>query len=239
MSNGGGAVGHLDIGGVFAKTTEIYKRTFVRVWVVALILMVPAGIIQALLGDDGAGQWIGQLVNLIASAWLIGSLVKVVEDVEVDGRIDRSVGDVLGSVLPRLLGLIVLQIIVAIIVGVGLLLLIIPGIILYLVLVAAVPAFVVEERGVFDSMSRSAELTKGNRMRILGVGLVVLAIWIAVGVIAALLIALSPIIGVLALIVASVALYPYVSIITAVLYFRLRELKGGARSGPLGEPAAA
>lgn len=240
MSNG--ATAHLDIGGVFDKTTEIYKQAFGTVWLVALILMVPTGIIVALLGDEGILEFVGSLVSLAASAWLIGSIVRIVQDVEADGRVDQTVGEVLGSVLPRLLPLIALQIIVNVLIGVGLILLIVPGVIAALILIASVPAFVVEGLGVFDAMSRSAELTRGNRMRILAVGLIVLGIYIAVALIGALLVAATPVIGVLALIIVAVLLYPYVSIITAVLYFRLRELHGSPAAGspeggPL-EPAA-
>jgi hypothetical protein len=238
MSNGGGAAAHLDIGGVFEKTAEIYKRSFGTVWLVALILMVPSAIIVALLGDEGVLQFIGSLVNLAFSAWLVGSIVRIVQDVEADGRVDQSVGELLGSVAPRLIPLILLQIVVGILTAVGLILLIIPGIIIALMLIASVPAFVVENLGVFDAMSRSAELTKGNRMRILAVGLAVLAAYIVIAVIGALLIAAAPVVGVIAMIIVAVLLYPYVSIITAVLYFRLRELHGGAPSGAVVEPAA-
>lgn len=238
MSDGAGAAGSLDVGGVFDKTTEIYKQSFSTVWIVALILMVPSAIISAILGDEGLLGLIGSLVTLAASAWLIGSVVRIVEDVEADGRVDRSVGEVLGSVWPRLLPLVILQLVVGILIAIGLVLLIVPGVILALMLIAAVPSFVVEGRGVFDSMSRSSELTRGNRMRILAVGLIVLAVYIAIALIGALLVAAVPVLGVIVLIALAVLLYPYVSIITAVLYFRLRELHGGAPDAGLApEPA--
>ena len=235
MTNGSGAAAHLDIGGVFEKTTDIYKRCFGTVWLVALILMVPSSIIVALLGDDSGLQFLGSLINLAVGAWLIGSIVRIVQDVEADGRVDQSVGEVLGSVLPRLLPLIALQLVIGIGVAIGLVLLIVPGVILALMWIAAVPAFVVEERGVFDALSRSSDLTRGNRMRILAVGLIVLAIYVAVGVIGALLVAAAPVVGVIVLIAVVVLAYPYVSIITAVLYFRLRELHGGATDGTVAE----
>lgn len=242
MSDGAGTAGHLDIGGVFAKTSDIYKEAFGTVWIVALILMIPAAIIVAILGDDGILGFIGSLINLAASAWLIGSIVRIVEDVEADGRVDKSVGELLGSVAPRLIPLIVLQLIIGIGVGIGLVLLIIPGVILALMWIAAIPAFVVEEKGIFESLSRSSELTRGNRMRILGVGIVVLAIYIAVALIGGLLVAAAPVIGVIALVITAVLLYPYISIISAVLYFRLRELQGGGVAPAVGpesiEPTA-
>jgi hypothetical protein len=47
-------------------------------------------------------------------------------------------------------------------------LLVIPGVIVFLMLFVATPACVVERLGPFDSMDRSAQLTKGHRWKILG-----------------------------------------------------------------------
>lgn len=227
MNAAGEAAGQLDIGGVFDRTTEIYKQCFSTVWIVALILMVPAAIIVAILGNDGLLGLVGSLVNLAASAWLIGSIVRIVEDVEVDGTVDLAVGEVLGSVWPRLIALILLEIVIAILVAFGLILLIVPGVILALMWIVAIPSMVVEGLGVFDSMGRSSQLTKGNRMRILAVGLIVLAIYLGIAIIGGLLVAAVPIVGAIALVALAVILYPYVSIITSVLFFRLRDLHAG------------
>lgn len=234
MNAAGEAAGQLDIGGVFDKTTEIYKQCFSTVWIVALILMVPAAIIVAILGNDGLLGLIGSLVNLAASAWLIGSIVRIVEDVEADGKVDLPVGELLGSVWPRLISLILLELVIAILVAFGLILLIVPGVILALMWIVAIPSMVVEGLGVFESMSRSSELTRGNRMRILAVGLIVLAIYLGIAIIGGLLVAAVPVIGAIVLVALAVLLYPYISIITSVLFFRLRDLQAGH-----GEPLVA
>ena len=98
MSGSSGTNGHLDIGGVFEATGDYYSRGFGTFWLVALILLVPAAIIQFVLGDGGLGGLIGSLVQLIASAWLIGSVIRIVQDIHGDGQVDYSVGDLLGSV---------------------------------------------------------------------------------------------------------------------------------------------
>jgi hypothetical protein len=218
---------HLDIGGVFEATTEIYKKCFGTVWIVALILLVPAAIIVALLGNGGLGGLLGSLIQLVVTAWLLGSIIRIVQDVEEDGQVDWSVGDILGSVTGKLIGIILLQIVVSILVFIGFVFFVIPGVILALMWAVSLPSLVVEDKGVFDSMSRSSELTKHNRMRILGVVLVVLAIYIVIAIVAALLTAAVPILGIIALIVIGVLAYPYIAIISAVLYYRLVELKDG------------
>jgi len=218
---------HLDIGGVFEATTEIYKKCFGTVWIVALILLVPTAIIVGLLGNDGLGGLLGSLIQLVATAWLLGSIIRIVQDVEQDGQVDWSVGDILGSVTGKLIGIILLQIVVSILVFIGFIFFVIPGVILALMWSVSMPSLVVEDKGVFDSMSRSSELTKQNRMRILGVVLVVLVLYIAIFVIAALLTAAVPVLGIIALIIVGVLAYPYIAIISAVLYYRLVELKDG------------
>ncbi len=227
MSGSSGTNGHLDIGGVFEATGDYYSRGFGTFWLVALILLVPAAIIQFVLGDGGLGGLIGSLVQLIASAWLIGSVIRIVQDIHGDGQVDYSVGDLLGSVWPRLLAIILLEILLGIIIGIGLFLFIIPGVILALVLAVAMPSLIVEDIGVFDSMSRSADLTRDNRMRILAVGLLVILIYVGIAVLTMLLVAVTPILGVIAGLVLGILLYPYLAMLTTVLYYRLVELKEG------------
>ena len=222
-----GTGSHLDIGGVFERTGEIYQRAFGTVWLVALVLLIPSAIIQIIRGEGAFGSFLGRIVQLVAAAWLMGSVVRIVQDVEARGDVDYTLGEFLGSVWPRLLAIIVLEFIVGILVGVGLIFLIIPGIIIALVLAVSLPALVVEDRGIFDSMSRSAELTRDNRMRILAVG--ILVVLIAWGVVA-LTVLLSMMvwwIGALAGLILGILLYPYLSMLTTVLYFRLVELQEG------------
>jgi len=227
MSGSTGTGSHLDIGGVFEATGDIYKKAFGTFWIVALVLLIPAAILEAIFGAGGVGGIISGIVRLVTTAWLAGAVIRIVQDVENDGRVDYTVGDLLGSVWPRLLAIIGLQILVAIIVTIGLIFLIIPGIILALVLAVSLPALLVENIGVFDSMSRSAELTKHNRMRILGVGLLLILIVFGIAILVGLLAAVTPILGAIVGLILGVLLYPYISMLTAVLYYRLVALKGG------------
>lgn len=227
MSGPSGTGSHLDIGGVFEKTGDIYSKAFGTFWIVALVLLIPPAILQWLIGDSALGGLVSAIVNIFATAWLAGGVVRIVQDVEADGQVDYSVGDLLGSVWPRLLAIVGLQIVVGIIIFFGLIFFIIPGIILALVLVVSLPALVVEDGGIFDSMGRSAALTKDNRMRILAVGILMILILVGIAIVAGLLSAITPIIGALAMLVLGVLLYPYIYMLTTVLYFRLVELKEG------------
>jgi len=222
------AEGKLDIGGVFSRTGEIYKQAFGTVWIVALILLIPMVILNSLASEAG---WFMHLIasvwQVIATVWLAGTIVKIVQDVEADGIVDASVGQLLGLAWKRIVPLILLSIVVGVLVGIGFVLLIIPGVILTLMWIVSTPSMMVEDIGVFDSMSRSSELTRDNRMRILGVGLLLVVAYVLIAGIVALLGYITPILAVIAGIILIVAVYPYLAIIASVLYFNLVEVKGG------------
>ncbi|MBK5111068.1 MAG: hypothetical protein JJE10_06825 [Thermoleophilia bacterium] len=228
MSSESGNAGHLDIGGVFESTKEIYGGAFGTVWLAALIIWIPTAIIVALLGTDTVFFSIGKIISALAGVWLTGTFVKIVQDVESDGRVDSSIGELFGAVFPRLLSLLVMGIIIGVCIGIGLIFFIIPGIIIALMWIVAVPAMIVENKGIFDSLGRSLELTKGNWMRILGVGVLILLAFLVIGAVSALLVAITPFLGAIALVVLAVLIYPYMQMIVTVLYFRLVELKEGA-----------
>ena len=77
-----------------------------------------------------------------------------------------SVIDSFSRVKNKILGVVGLSLAIGIAVGIGCIFLLVPGILLMLRWSLAVPAKVLENRGVGDAMSRSSELTQGNRGRI-------------------------------------------------------------------------
>ena len=230
MNTAPNPVGHLDIGGVFSRTADIYKVSFGTIWLVALAIAIPVAIVRGLL--EIPESWflslLGVIVGIVGSVWITGALIKVVQDVESDGQLDAGVGELLGVVTSKLVPLFFLAIVVSILVYVGLIFLIIPGIFLALIWAVSAPAMVVEDEGVFGAMGRSSELTKGNRWRVLGLAIVVFLLYMVVAAVIYLLALITPVLGIIGGIAAIVILYPYVAIIVGVLYFRLVESQGGA-----------
>src|SRR5690606_41158204 len=106
---------------------------------------------------------IAYLVHAFASLWLAGTVVRIIQDAVADGRVDASVGDLFGSVAPKLITLFLLSIVLSVLIGIGFILLIIPGVILTLMWLVSVPALVAVDKGVFDSLSRGVELSKHHR----------------------------------------------------------------------------
>jgi uncharacterized membrane protein len=70
-------------------------------------------------------------------------------------------------------------------IGFGMILLIVPGVILYLMWIVATPVMMAEDRGIIDSLKRSAELTSGSK----GMIFVLLLIFLVLAVIFGMLVA--------------------------------------------------
>lgn len=88
-------------------------------------------------------------------------------------------GECFATALSVLLPLIAMGIVSSLAIGVGLMLLIVPGIYLALGWAVAVPVLVQEREGVFGSLSRSRALTKGSRWRLFAMFLVVFVVlWV-------------------------------------------------------------
>jgi hypothetical protein len=93
-------------------------------------------------------------------------------------HLDRpaSIADSFSSVKGHVLGVMGLSFLISMAAGVGFLALIVPGVLLLIMWSVAVPAKVLEQKSVFNSMSRSMELTKGGWARIFVVGLLIVVL---------------------------------------------------------------
>jgi hypothetical protein len=92
-----------------------------------------------------------------------------------------NAGESLREGLKRVFPVIIASLLTALVVGVGVVLCIIPGLIALTAMAVVVPACVVEQLGPIDSMSRSADLTTGHRWPILAVGVAWVVITLVVG----------------------------------------------------------
>lgn len=117
------------------------------------------------------------LTGLVSAASQAATVVAV-SDVHLDRP--ASVGDSFSRVKGQILGVIGMSMLVGLGVGAGLIALIVPGILLALMWSLAVPVKILENKGATDSMSRSSDLTKGDRGRIFVVWL--LFIVLSVGI---------------------------------------------------------
>jgi hypothetical protein len=174
-------------GAVVARIWEIYRDQFGVLAVTALVLYALQFVIYLVL-SPAAGIALA-VVFWALSVLYQGMVVKLVQDVQ-DGRRDHSVGELLQSVEPVFWPLVAVSILFGIGVGIGFVLLIIPGLILLVIWSVVAPVTVLERPGVFAAFGRSRELVRGNGWNVFGV-IVIVFLSVAVLSIAAGLIASS------------------------------------------------
>jgi hypothetical protein len=117
-------------------------------------------------------------LTVIVSAASQAATVVAVSQVHLDRP--ASVMDSFSRVKGEIVGVIGLSMLVGLGVGFGLIALIVPGILLALMWSLAVPVKILENKGVTDAMSRSSDLTKGDRGRIFVIWLLFIVLSMAV-----------------------------------------------------------
>jgi ABC-type multidrug transport system fused ATPase/permease subunit len=215
---------------------ELYKRHWRHLLPVAFVVFVLLSLLTLLLAwlMGAFGQILGALVTLAGTFWIQGALVVAVDDVR-DGRADLTLGETLSRVRPRLNTLALAGLLAALGIGVGLLLLIVPGLVLATWWLFIVPVIMLEGAGVMDSFGRSRELGRGHGWSVFALLLLTLLVQIA-GQIVVNLFAVplrDSIQGYVASVVATTILAPYVAAAWTLGYYRLREGRSVAQPAVL------
>jgi hypothetical protein len=217
----------LSVGATLSEAFAIYRDQAGVLLPVAFWLFLVVAVLEGLLEDSLA--LIAVIPLSLAVTFLYqGMVVGLVKDVQ-DGRRDSSVGELMRSVLPVLLPLIGAGILVAIGTTIGIVLLIAPGLYLLTIWAVTAPVIVVERRGVFAALGRSRHLVRDNGWPVLGTILIAVLIGIVVAIVLAALagaIADGRILEIVFSALASTVTAPIEALVAAVLYFRLREIKG-------------
>src|SRR6185437_6266956 len=159
------AVQPISPGAVVSRIWEIYRDQFAVLIGTALILFGLEFVLVLLI----PGATIALTILFIALGVLYqGIVVELVQDIQ-DGRRDHSIGELIRSVEPVFWPLVAVSILFGLGVGVGFILLIIPGLILLVIWSVVAPVTVVEHPGVFEAFGRSRALVRGNGWNVFGV----------------------------------------------------------------------
>lgn len=244
-----GAGARFEIGAVISRAFETIASNFALFCGLALVL---AGIPQFVLQFwqvstmDARADLADGAFALTTSYWTMAGvtwIVSVITQAILQGALTRATvmnlsGETPGfaqclSVGIRLIvPMIVIGILSAIGIGLGFVLLIIPGIILWLIWSVVTPAYVQEKIGIFEAFGRSSGLTSGARFSIFLTMLIVLVLlWvlsIPMGFLSAAMAATgNPF--VMALVAAAVSALGTMIMVTvqASIYVELRQLKEG------------
>lgn len=131
-------------------------------------------------------------------------------------------------------------IIFAILWGLGLLLFLIPGIIVYVLLIYYTAAIAVEDRNFVDAFARSISVTKGNRLSVfllfLAFFLVVIAVGIAFSIVGSFFMLVNPTLSTLVDLAAQSVIVTYFAAVVAISYRELTEPSESAEEADEDDP---
>jgi zinc ribbon protein len=234
----------LGFGEIFSKTFEMYRRDFTKYFalfaVVGVIVQVVTSLamqafvlptlpinptsqqlssyLSALLGAIFLLIAVIILVNIIFSTIAEGAAIKLTSEQITKG--EASLGGSIRFTVSKLLSIWALSIIVGIVVGLGFIALIVPGIILAIMFSLALPALLIENKGVFDSISRSRQLVSHRWGKTFGTFLALgIIVIIASLIVSAITAPLGTIIGPVANGILSAFYQPLFPILMAVYYY--------------------
>ena len=165
-----------DMGRVVNRSVGVIGRNAVLFLMLAVLLTLVPGLLMRLLTGDtlrtpgGTNYWAVAGVSFIVSiflSYLLQASVNYATVSDLDGQ-RPSFGKALGTGARFAVPLFFLAIVSVLCCYVGLILLVVPGVILFLMWCVATPAMVNEGLGVFASLGRSRALTTGHRWAILG-----------------------------------------------------------------------
>jgi len=231
--------------GVIGEAWNLYKAHWRHLLSISFVVYLAVALIGVLL--VAVLTWVGAilaaLISLVAVFWLQATLVKAVEDIR-DGRADLSVGDTFEAARAHLAAVLVAGLIAAIAIGIGFVLLIIPGLVLLTFWCLIVPSIVIEGKSAGESFGRSIDLVRGHFWRVLGIVVLTALIYIGFGIILSII--LSPLADWLQSFVSTIAsgtlTAPFFALVLTVLYFRLsaaaQQVAPAVAATPAEEPAA-
>lgn len=254
MSPGSTGTGDFQIGATISQTFTAFSQAPLQMILIAAIpalLSFPANLHQmsaifavlqnsgdpqamALAAQSGGAGFFPGLLSFVGSILSIISLAALTfGGSQLMSGEQAQPGSWVQFGLSRFWPIIGVSILVALGVGVGFVLLIVPGIILALMWSAAIPSCVVEKLGPIKSLGRSAYLTKGHRWTLFGLFLLIgIVSLIAYGVVFGLLFATrSPIAIAIGLLAVTVLGTIIGCLLQVSVFHSLRVAKEGVRTG--------
>jgi hypothetical protein len=199
----------LSLPGVLRDTARLYRAFFGRTVVMTALVFAVVCLVETV------GPWPVVLLSLVGTAVVQGALVEA-----VDQERKHRTGGLFQATWKRAGALLGVSLLTGVGVGLGLFLLVIPGLVLFTRWSLAVPAVMLEGRSPRDAMRRSRELVQGRGWQVFAV---FLTVTVAAGLVSFLLERLLvDAVGLwLSLTVASTLTTPFAAHALNVVYYRV------------------
>ena len=219
----------LSPGDVIGRAFTIY-RDQIGVLLPAALVVFAVDALARWVFDRGLLALVSAVISLVLATLYVGMVVQLVRDVQ-DGRRDNTVGELFGSVSPVLLPLIAVSILAGLGIGIGFVLLIVPGLVLLTFWSVVAPVVVIERPGVFGAFGRSRELVRGYGWPVFGTVVLVFLLVVAASIAAALIGLVLGDVGraVLGWIFDALT-QPVAALTASVLYFTLLQIHGAGET---------
>jgi hypothetical protein len=216
----------MQIGDPIGEGWAIYKRFWRHLLPIALVTYLVISLVTLLFAAiaGALGALAAGIVSIAGAFLLQAALVEAVADVR-DGRADLSLTQTISRALPRLGAIVVASVLAAIAIGIGLVLILVPGLFLLTIWSLIVPVIVLEGKSALDSFGRSRELVRGHGWTVFGVILVTIVISLIVSlVLHAIFSGLSyDVDSYVSNVIGNTLIAPFAAAAWTSMYFRLRK----------------
>ena len=232
MSGPQGGIPPKTLGEILSAAFNIYKANASQLILIVAVVVAPLSLVSAVFSGvvfDYAGRGlgvfllvgaIGALIAVLISAVLQAAILRAAAQATIGDPVDVEASYRYG--LKRLWSVILVSILVGLVVAVGFILLVIPGIIFLVFLSVSIPVLIVEGRRGTEAMGRSWNLVKGHFWHAFAV-IVVAAVIVGI---------ISGIIGAIGgnnwavrwifTAIAQILTVPFASLVSVLLYLDLR-----------------
>lgn len=213
----------LNVGAVIDRIFKIYvDQASVLLPAAAVVFVLTAILSEVLIAAAPVLVLVALVISLVATTLFTGMVVELVADVQ-DGRRDATVGQLLGAVKPAVGSLILVGIIAGLAIGIGLVLIVVPGLILITIWAVFAPVIVLEHPPGLGALGRSRELVRGNGWQVFAVVFVlVIGVEIVALVIEGIASSAGLGVGIVVRVVVQILAAPLAALAASVLYFELR-----------------
>ena len=230
------------LSGVLGEAWALYRRFFGHFFVISFVIYLVVAVITALVSWGGGtiGSWVGLIISMFGTFLVQAALVKAVQDVR-DGRVDLDLGQTVSAALPYLGAVALASILASIGIGIGFVLIIVPGLILLTFWSLIIPSIVIGGAAPIEAFGRSWRTVRGYGWNVFGTYVLAFLI-LLVGeiVLSAILYALPY--GwrsFISNLVVDSLVAPWIAAIVTLVYYRLTAAHGEAAETGTATPGAA